>query len=100
MTRRLLGAAAIIAIIATGALAAGTNDQPAASAQANGRFIANIGQGLRASELIGETVYGSDTAKADTIGEIDELIVDANGKISAAVIGVGGFLGVGEKRVA
>lgn len=34
------------------------------------------------------------------IGEIDNLVVLQNGQISEAVIGVGGFLGIGEKSVA
>lgn len=34
------------------------------------------------------------------IGEIDNLVVSAGGQISEAVIGVGGFLGIGEKNVA
>ena len=35
----------------------------------------------------------------ETIGEITDLIFDRQGKISTAVIGVGGFLGLGERNV-
>lgn len=52
---------------------------------------------LRAEELMGTTVYGSDDAN---IGEIGDILMTADGKIDAYVIDVGGFLGVGEKKVA
>ena len=34
------------------------------------------------------------------IGDIDDVLVDHDGKVVALVIGVGGFLGMGEKHVA
>ena len=34
------------------------------------------------------------------IGDITDLIVESSGKIEAAMVGVGGFLGIGEKDVA
>ena len=52
---------------------------------------------MRGSKLMGVDVYGSDNAK---IGDIDEVILDRDGKIQAVVIGVGGFLGIGRKDVA
>jgi sporulation protein YlmC with PRC-barrel domain len=51
----------------------------------------------RSSKLVGTSVYGPDDK---SIGTIDDLIVDEKGAIKAAVIGVGGFLGVGQKDVA
>lgn len=51
----------------------------------------------RASKLKGLNVYNSNNEK---IGDINELIVDRSGKIEAVVIGVGGFLGMGEHDVA
>jgi hypothetical protein len=47
--------------------------------------------------VIGTTVYGPDNA---SIGEINDVLIGSDGKIRAAVIGVGGLLGVGEKYVA
>jgi sporulation protein YlmC with PRC-barrel domain len=35
-----------------------------------------------------------------SIGDMNDLIIDKDGKIAAVVIGVGGFLGLGEKNVA
>jgi sporulation protein YlmC with PRC-barrel domain len=34
------------------------------------------------------------------IGTIDDVLIDKNGNITALMIGVGGFLGIGEKTVA
>lgn len=51
----------------------------------------------RTSKLVGNGVRGPDNQR---IGEIDDLIVDQNGNIKAVVVGVGGFLGIGEKHVA
>jgi sporulation protein YlmC with PRC-barrel domain len=51
----------------------------------------------RSSKLIGVNVYNSTN---ESLGEITELLTDSSGKIQAAVIGVGGFLGMGERSVA
>jgi hypothetical protein len=50
-----------------------------------------------ASSFIGETVRGPND---ESIGEINDVLVDKEGRVSAAIIGVGGFLGIGEKSVA
>ena len=51
----------------------------------------------RASKLDGLNVYNQNNER---IGEIDDVLVDKEGKVNAVVIGVGGFLGIGERRVA
>ncbi len=53
-------------------------------------------QQLRASKLIGSSVYNDQQQK---IGSIDELLVDKNHDVTAAVLSVGGFLGMGAKLV-
>ena len=52
---------------------------------------------MRGSTLMGVDVYGTDNQK---IGDIDEVLIDRQGKIHGVVVGVGGFLGIGEKDVA
>jgi len=52
---------------------------------------------LPISDYYNQSVYD---AKDNKIGDINDLIVEKDGKISAAIIGVGGFLGAGEKNVA
>jgi sporulation protein YlmC with PRC-barrel domain len=52
---------------------------------------------MRASKLIGTKVVN--TAN-ETIGDINEVVLGKDGKVAAVVIGVGGFLGMGEREVA
>jgi hypothetical protein len=52
------------------------------------------------TRLIGQPVYSSAGDDAEEIGNIDDIVFDENGQITAVVIGVGGFLGIGEKAVA
>jgi sporulation protein YlmC with PRC-barrel domain len=52
---------------------------------------------FRSSKLVGLSVYNSANER---VGDINDLILAADGKINAVVIGVGGFLGMGEKLVA
>ena len=53
-------------------------------------------QYLAGEQLIGAKVTNKD---GQTIGTITDLIVGAGEKIEGVVLGVGGFLGVGEKKV-
>jgi hypothetical protein len=52
------------------------------------------------TRLIGQPVYSSAGDDAEEIGNIDDIVFDESGQIKAVVIGVGGFLGIGEKAVA
>lgn len=52
---------------------------------------------MTASDYIGKRVY--DDAGND-IGEVNDIILSADGKLAATILGVGGFLGIGEKDVA
>ena len=51
----------------------------------------------QASKLIHMNVYNDQNEK---IGDIKELMLDKNGKVNTVAIGVGGFLGMGERDVA
>lgn len=51
----------------------------------------------RASKLVGLSVYNDNN---ESIGSINDLLTDRSGNIRAAVIGVGGFLGIGSHLVA
>jgi hypothetical protein len=50
----------------------------------------------RASKLIGLAVYNEGRER---LGDINEIIVDRSGRVHGVVIGVGGFLGMGEHDV-
>ena len=51
----------------------------------------------RVSKVVGLSVYNDNN---ESIGSINDLLTDKTGNIKAAVIGVGGFLGVGSHLVA
>jgi sporulation protein YlmC with PRC-barrel domain len=51
----------------------------------------------RASKLIGVKVYNESNEK---IGDINDVILDKSGKAANVILGVGGFLGMGEHLVA
>ena len=55
------------------------------------------GNVVMASSLIGSTVYSSAN---ENIGDINDVVLAKDGKVLAVIIGVGGFLGLGEKDVA
>ncbi|HHY51344.1 MAG TPA: PRC-barrel domain containing protein [Alphaproteobacteria bacterium] len=104
MMRTLLTSTALVALLATGAVAqdaAAPASQPAASQNdllTEGYQIVDT-DGL-ASKLIGFPVYNSAADDAERIGEINDIVIAEDGSVSAVLIGVGGFLGVGEKNVA
>jgi sporulation protein YlmC with PRC-barrel domain len=54
------------------------------------------GQMWRSSKLIGLNVYND---KNEKLGDINEILLDKSGKIDGVVIGVGGFLGMGEHDI-
>lgn len=73
-------------------LAAPAYAQPATA------FITTQGaEEWRANNYIGQPVVN---ASGEKIGDVNDLLFDKSGKISTVVIGVGGFLGMGEKIVA
>jgi sporulation protein YlmC with PRC-barrel domain len=51
----------------------------------------------RASKLVGVDVYNEANEK---IGDVNEIILDKSGKAAHVILGVGGFLGMGEHYVA
>jgi sporulation protein YlmC with PRC-barrel domain len=72
---------------------------PSTTAPADTRSTATYitaDQQVRASKLIGSSVYNDQKQK---IGSIDELLVGQNHDVDSAVLSVGGFLGMGSKLV-
>ena len=52
---------------------------------------------MRASFLIGSKITNMAN---ETVGDINDLVLDKDGKVVAVIVGVGGFLGIGEREVA
>ena len=70
----------------------------APKAPVTGQILMQEANTILARDLLGQTVYDPDNAK---IGSISDLILSKDGKSAEGfVIGVGGFLGIGEKAVA
>jgi sporulation protein YlmC with PRC-barrel domain len=101
---RMTSVAVLAILVASPTLAQTTAPAPAPSAPPAARtpsgdlsyYKSTPGQ-MRASKLIGTNVKNQAN---ETVGEINELILDKDGKIVAVVIGVGGFLGIGQREVA
>jgi sporulation protein YlmC with PRC-barrel domain len=51
----------------------------------------------RASKVVGLSVYNENN---ESLGSINDLLMDRSGNIKAAILGVGGFLGLGAHLVA
>ncbi len=96
MTAGLVGSA-LLATVAFAQNPTATTDSakmaPAAASSDSSSFQGN----WRASKMVGLSVYND---KNESLGSINDLLTDKSGNIKAAVIGVGGFLGVGEHLVA
>ena len=74
------------------------DDSAAPSATASAQFLnEQESDDWLASNLIGLSVVN---AENERLGEINDLVTDQDGKVIAALVGVGGFLGIGEKDVA
>ncbi len=93
MTMKYLAAALLTTALLTGSAAAQT------AASSSDRPLASAGQrdGWRASKLAGVDVYNQANEK---IGDINDVILDKSGKVTNVILGVGGFLGMGEHYVA
>ena len=70
---------------------------PAVSAPGQTQFYNRQTTDMRASYLIGANIKNM---QDETVGEINDLVLDKDGKVVAVVVGVGGFLGMGEREVA
>ena len=77
--------------------ATATEETAQAPAAGGDYLTAQSPEQISANTYIGQAVYNS---ADESIGKISDLIMEKSGGIDAAVIGVGGFLGIGEKWVA
>jgi sporulation protein YlmC with PRC-barrel domain len=93
--KHISAALAVSALLASAAFAqtpTATTDRMAPS-----EMSSSLHGDWRASKVVGLNVYNENN---QSIGSINDLLMDKSGNIKAAVIGVGGFLGVGEHLVA
>jgi sporulation protein YlmC with PRC-barrel domain len=107
MLKTLMMSAAVSTLMVSGALAqanppAAPPAAPAAKADAapvdSAKFIQAQGTDQWVfSKFKGTDVIGPDNAQ---VGDVNDMLFDKSGKIIGLIVGVGGFLGIGEKSVA
>jgi hypothetical protein len=107
MLKTLMMSAAVSTLMISGALAQAAPPAPAmppaekkadAAPMDGAKFIQSQSTDQWVfSKFKGTNVIGPDNAQ---VGSVSDLLFDKNGKILGLIVGVGGFLGIGEKSVA
>ena len=107
MLKKLMISAAVSALMVSGALAQASppSDPPKAAAPKADAAPVDAAKFISPqstdqwvfSRFKGTNVLGPDDAK---VGDVNDMLFDKNGKIIGLIVGVGGFLGIGEKSVA
>jgi hypothetical protein len=91
--KKLVAAAALVPLMAFPAFA--QDDAKMRTAQDGN--TQTMSDEISASALLNENVIN---ANNETIGDVNDVLLSKNGKVSTVIVGVGGFLGMGEKNVA
>src|SRR5580698_10178665 len=95
-TMAALAGTALLATVASAQTPTATTDRT--NAAASDTVSSSQLQGdWRASKVVGLNVYNNSNEK---LGSINDFLMDKSGSIKAVVLGVGGFLGMGEHLVA
>lgn len=111
MTRMLLGLAAGILMAGSSLVLAQTSPaptpapetpaakptEPPAAKTTGTQWYSRQADDMRVSKLIGTKVVN---AANETVGDVNEIVLTQDGKVAAVILGVGGFLGMGEREVA
>ena len=91
-----VAASTLLASVAFAQTPTATSDRNNMAASETSSSASSFQGDWRASKVVGLSVYNDNN---QSIGSINDLLTDKSGNIKAAVIGVGGFLGVGEHLV-
>jgi sporulation protein YlmC with PRC-barrel domain len=101
LTKYAVAGVAASALLASVAFAqqspSATTDSATTAAPAAASDTSSFKGNWRTSKLVGLNVYNDSN---ESLGSINDLLADKSGNIKGVVIGVGGFLGVGEHLVA
>ena len=105
MIRKLLTTSAVVTLLSSGLLVSGAHSEDAtkqATATQNTATPAPVAvpDGNLVSKIMGAAVYNSAADDAEKIGDVKDIVLTKDGKAEFIIIGVGGFLGIGEKNVA
>ena len=85
-----------LALAQTTAPAPAPSASPSATATTSSAPATATSGQWRASKLVGLNVYNEQNEK---LGDISEVLIDTSGKVTGVVIGVGGFLGIGQRDI-
>ncbi|MEO0852035.1 MAG: PRC-barrel domain-containing protein [Cyanobacteria bacterium J06648_11] len=94
MKKILLTVSALALAIATPAIAADTKSKTMSESAVT--KTTTSATGVRASNLMNQPIVN---AENETIGDINDVVVDSSGNVEQVIVGVGGFLGLGERNV-
>jgi sporulation protein YlmC with PRC-barrel domain len=95
---RIVAAMAVTAVISMSAASAGAQVAGSSTIGVTKEEIKEVMQGWSAKKaVLGKAVYND---KNEKIGTIDDLIITPDRSVSYAIIGAGGFLGIGKHDVA
>ena len=95
-SKSIIGGVLAAALLSTVAYTQTAPSAPKAAPQAQNAPAKKHNGDYRASKLIGVNVYNRQNEK---IGDINEVLIGKSGSVSGVVVGVGGFLGMGEHDV-
>ena len=84
-------------LFAMGVSVAALAQQPAPMTSGPAQIFATLPAGTTVTNFYKQDVYDPSDNK---IGAIDDVLIGEGGNVTALIIGVGGFLGMGEKNVA
>jgi sporulation protein YlmC with PRC-barrel domain len=100
--KKILTTASLVALMAVPAIAQDTTVPKTGAMPAENQDMqmdktaAYSGQ-LSANDLLNKSVKNGSN---ESVGDINDIRIDSSGKVAAVIVGVGGFLGLGEKDVA
>src|ERR1044072_4312342 len=96
-TRYLVSGLLAAALLSSTAMAQTTSTNPPPPAAKTDASVPKLSSPhWRSSKMIGLNVYNEQNEK---LGDINEIILDKDGKVLGYVVGVGGFLGMGEHDI-
>ena len=95
--KRLIGVAAIAPLMMFPAVAQDNGAAQMRPPAAQDSSTQTMTSQISASALLNESVLN---ANNESIGDINDILLEQSGKVASVIVGVGGFLGLGEKNVA
>lgn len=74
---------------------------PMSQDKSGGRSVGTPSSSLSTSRWLASDIYKANVydASENKVGNVTDLVMDSDGNVTMAIIGVGGFLGVGQKDI-